>query len=710
MSRNRSGGRGVGPRARIQRLVVTMSLGAVLGFVSGCPKRAPAKPEKPSGRDRVATTSLASYSTFTTDPNQDSVLYVFDWGDGLADTTALLPAGDTASASHQWPNIGSYAVRARAQDARGYWSGWSDKLPVSVTVNHPPEAPLKPTHSGIDSVGLPIAFTTSATDEDGDSVRIRYFFSEGQVSGFSPRLASGEAYTDTVIYSQNGWKVVYAAATDGADTSAWSAPDSVYILSPDVAPYAPSIRYEYTPRRGIANGPAYRFYASAIDRYGDSLYYRWYFDGSDSVTSGLFPSGVDGYAEWTPAGDTHSYTVAVRAFDVSGNTNPTTPAMVFRTVAEGELIWGIAGEFEASPAVGASLWRGDDRTGIICGSADGQLYVVDAYQAFVTNRLSIVDPDAYNSSPAIGADGTRYVGNENGWLYAFGTDDSRDTFKWRFGNGLDGMTATAALASDGSVFCGGEDQEIHKLSATGVRMWDYALRSWMASSPAIGPDASIYCCDGSGYIYALNSDSTLNWEVLADSAVFITSSPAVTADGTVYVGTEDGRLLALKDGGINWQYRITPPRGISSSPVLGPDGNIFFGCDDGKLYRIDQDSHQPAAGWPVTVTTTDVVSSTPLLCADGIVYVADDSSLYAFDMNDPGSGPRWKTALGVPGAGGRLSLDSQPSPVVDQYGIVYIATGSGLFAVAGRPGGTLAVTDWPMFHHDARHTGRLGAK
>jgi len=92
--------------------------------------------------------------------------------------------------------------------------------------------------------------------------------------------------------------------------------------------------------------------------------------------------------------------------------------------------------------------------------------------------------------------------------------------------------------------------------------------------------------------------------------------------------------------------------------------------------------------------------------------IADDSTLYAFDVNNPNSGPRWKTALVPPASrtGGRLSLDNQPSPVVDQYGIIYIATSYGVFAVAGRPGGTLALTDWPMFHQDARHTGRFGAK
>jgi len=277
------------------------------------------------------------------------------------------------------------------------------------------------------------------------------------------------------------------------------------------------------------------------------------------------------------------------------------------------------------------------------------------------------------------------------------------------------MTATAALAGDGSIYCGGEDQQIHKLNGNGARTWSYALRSWMASSPAIGPDGRIYCCDGSGYTYCLNGDGTLGWEIGTDSTVFITSSPAVASDGMVYVGTEDGRLLALKDGSIIWSYEIevTPKRGISSSPIIGPDGNIYFGCDDGKLYRINQNTHQPATNWPILITDSlRGLTSTPLLCADNIIYVADDFSLYAYDVNNPSGGPRWKSTLVPPGKGGagRLSVDNQPSPVVDQYGIVYISTGNGIFAIAGRPGGILASSDWPMFHHDARHTGRFGAR
>ena len=698
--------------------LLPMSLLVVIVLNGGCQKKAPARPEKPGGRTHVAISSPATWSSATTDPNQDSVLYVFDWDDGQADTTEFLSSGDTAFAVHAWTMIDVFAVRVRAQDSKGHWSGWSEALDVTVTVNHPPDTPFRPSHTGVDSVGRPVAFTTSTMDPDGDSVRIRFFFAEGQVGVYGPKVAGGEAYTDSVKYTQNGWKFVYAVATDGTDTSDWSAPDSVFINSPNVAPYAPTIIMDYTPTRGIANGPAYRFYASARDQYGDSLYYRWYFDGTDSVTSGISPSNVDNFVEWTPTGDTHTYAVAVRAFDQTGNANDTLAVMTFKTVAEGEMLWARPGVFIASPAIGTALWRGDARTGVICGSEDGYLHVLDAYQSSVISQISVVDADDYNSSVTIGANGTRYVGNENGWFYAIGPDDS---INWQFGDGSSGMTATAALGGDGSVYCGGEDQRIHKLIDNGssrTEAWNYVLHLDMTSSPAIGPDGTIYCCDYDGYVYALNDDGTLVWEIRAADTLGITSSPAVAADGTVYVCTEAGRLVAIKDGSIAWSFAVVPSplSAISSSPVIGPDGNIYFGCDDGKLYRIDQNTHQPPANWPITVSATEVVNNTPLLCADGVIYIADERSLYAYGVDNPSGGPRWQLALSptTTKASGhrprRLSLDNQPSAVVDQYGIIYISAGTGIFAIAGRPGGTLATTDWPMFHHDARHTGRFGAK
>ncbi len=707
-------------------LLLTVSLLAVLVLIVGCPaNKAPLTPAKPSGPALVKINDTTAYTSVTTDPNRDKVLYVFSWGDGDSTITSLAKSGDTVPASHAWAAIGAYPVKVKAKDEKGKWSAeWSDTLMVTVDStgkpNHAPDAPLKPTHAGGDSVGQNVIFTTQATDPDGDSLRIKFYFADGGTPTYGRYVASGAAFTDTTVYNANGWKIVYAVAMDvRGDTSPLSAPDSIYINSPNVPPDAPQILQEFMPLRGIAGGPTYRLYARASDAYGDSLYYKWYADGNEVATSATFPSGIDAYALWTPTGDTHTYALSVRVYDVTGLTNNTMPTTTFKTVAEGEVIWGIANEFVASPAVGTTLWEGNTWPAIICGSTDENLYVVDAYQSFLVNTIVVSDPYDYNSSPTIGASGTRYVGNENGRFYAIGTDDSRTDTLWQFGTGDSGMTATAALGSDGAIYCGGEDQHIHKLIDNGASVteaWSYHLRQELTSSPAIGPDGKIVCCDDSGYVYSLNGDGSLNWEVRTGDTTGITSSPAIGSDGTVYVGTEAGHLFALKDGAVLWSYADSGSFSISSSPIIGPDGNIYFACDDGGLYRIDQNTHLPVANWPIIVSGA-AVSSTPLLCADNIIYVAGDDSLHAYDVTD--GSHKWSVALAVPPAKGsghrppRLSLDNQPSAVVDQYGIIYVTTWSGdgaILAIAGRASGTLAATDWPMFHHDAKHTGRFGAR
>ncbi len=67
----------------------------------------------------------------------------------------------------------------------------------------------------------------------------------------------------------------------------------------------------------------------------------------------------------------------------------------------------------------------------------------------------------------------------------------------------------------------------------------------------------------------------------------IFSSPAVGADGTVYVGTCAWRVLAVKrDGTIKWA--ILTGGEVLSSPAVGADGTLYVGSDDGKLYAIGE--------------------------------------------------------------------------------------------------------------------------
>ncbi|MBL8658271.1 MAG: hypothetical protein JNM75_00795 [Rhodospirillales bacterium] len=54
------------------------------------------------------------------------------------------------------------------------------------------------------------------------------------------------------------------------------------------------------------------------------------------------------------------------------------------------------------------------------------------------------------------------------------------------------------------------------------------------------------------------------------------AGPVIAPDGTVYLGTTEGRLIALRaDGGELWAAQLPSLQGIVSSPVIGTDGSIY---------------------------------------------------------------------------------------------------------------------------------------
>ena len=60
------------------------------------------------------------------------------------------------------------------------------------------------------------------------------------------------------------------------------------------------------------------------------------------------------------------------------------------------------------------------------------------------------------------------------------------------------------------------------------------------------------------------------WELTTGGRV--SSSPALGGDGTIYFGSDDGKLWAVSTNGTtNWTFRIGPQ--VTASPAIGTDGN-----------------------------------------------------------------------------------------------------------------------------------------
>jgi len=290
------------------------------------------------------------------------------------------------------------------------------------------------------------------------------------------------------------------------------------------------------------------------------------------------------------------------------------------------------------------------------------------------------------SSPAIGSDGTIYVGSYDNYLYAINPDG---TLKWRFKTGW-AVHSSPAIGSDGTIYVGSYDNYLYAINPDGTIKWRFKTGLYVISSPAIGSDGTIYVGSYDDYLYALNPDGTIKWRFQTRRDV--SSSPAIGSDGTIYVGSGDDYLYALNpDGTIKWWFKTGG--WIRSSPAIGSDGTIYVGSDDNYLYALNPDR---TIKW--RFKTGSWIRSSPAIGSDGTIYVGShDDYLYAIN---PDGTLKWQFQTG----GNVIS-----SPAIGSDGTIYVGSNDGnLYALISESQG-LANSPWPKFHHDSQNTGNVNS-
>ncbi len=537
--------------------------------------------------------------------------------------------------------------------------------------NRPPDVPAVPTGPSICFKDTTYAFSTTATDPDGDSVKVRLAWSETLVSGWSDWLRSGDTVALTYAWPDTGRYEARAQAMDGKLlVSIWSRPLAVHVFlrRPPERPCAPA-----GPYKG-GQDSTYTFAAAAFhtDSIAVAIRFAWG-DGDTSNWSPFVASGESvGVSHGWSVPDT--YRIAVQAKD-TGN------ALSEWSYAHSLIIrppdtlrkWRLPSSARfASPAIGpdGTIYVGSSDSSLSAVSADGALiwrYYTDGYVEY---------------SPALAADGTIYFRSDDNHLYSLTPDG---VFKWRYFLGS-GVTSCPALAADGTVYVGANDDYLRAFNPDSTLKWFYLTGGTIRSSPALAVDGTVYL--GSDHLYALNPDGTLKWQY--DTSGSVRSSPAIGADGTVYFGSSNDYLYALNpDGTLKWRYKTGSD--VQSSPAIAADGTIYFGSDDDYFYALNPDG---TLKWRYK-TDSDVQSS-PTIAADGTVYFGSDNNcLYALG---PDGTAKWQYE-----SGGNV----ESSPTIGPDGTVYFTSNDGyLYALKGTS--PLANSAWPKSHHDLQNTGRVG--
>ena len=94
----------------------------------------PLPPNQPQGPAQGDAGIPYSYISNTTDPENDEILYLFDWGDNT-NSSWLGPysSGYVVNATHSWSEKGLYKIKVKAKDIHGLESSWSDSLDIEVS-------------------------------------------------------------------------------------------------------------------------------------------------------------------------------------------------------------------------------------------------------------------------------------------------------------------------------------------------------------------------------------------------------------------------------------------------------------------------------------------------------------------------------------------------------------------------------------------------
>ena len=224
---------------------------------------------------------------------------------------------------------------------------------------------------------------------------------------------------------------------------------------------------------------------------------------------------------------------------------------------------------------------------VYIGSWDSTLYALDAETG--QERWSFKggeDPAIHNQvgfqGSAAVADGTVYVGCRDAHVYALDAATGRK--RWDYPTSKSWVIGTPAV-KDGVVYVGTSDSaRFMALDAkTGRLRFNFDAKAYMFSSAALAGDLA-YVGDHNGKLYAVEAKTgKLAWEFQTEAAKNDTMK-LLNPDGSLNQAAFAPVFGDFEDMYID-TYRFISIGAIMSSPVVDR-GTVYFGSMDGNLYAL----------------------------------------------------------------------------------------------------------------------------
>lgn len=238
--------------------------------------------------------------------------------------------------------------------------------------------------------------------------------------------------------------------------------------------------------------------------------------------------------------------------------------------ADGELLWRrqTAGRIRATPTIDGSV--------LYVGDGDGVFHALDAASgeslwSFETDGHGLESaPAGFDRrsiySPAAVHDGNVYFGGRDAQVYAL--DAATGAPRWQTDDGTSGWVMAAPVVDQGRLV-------VTRSSSTRVRALDLASGQevWSAQTgapnfaPVVSMAHGMLAVTGSGLMIAYDTNGHEVWRYGVGAAIW--SAPA-QADGTLYVGSDDGMVRAF---GLRQEttptLHVFADEGLARTSILG---------------------------------------------------------------------------------------------------------------------------------------------
>jgi outer membrane protein assembly factor BamB len=207
------------------------------------------------------------------------------------------------------------------------------------------------------------------------------------------------------------------------------------------------------------------------------------------------------------------------------------------------------------------------------------------------------------------------------------------TLLWRFTTRRKAFSSPA-VGDDGTVYVGSQDRYLYAIMPNGKLRWRVNLESDVDSSPAIGDDGTVFIgTDRSEVVAVAPDDGRIRWRTNVGG--FVRGALSIGRKGTVLVGTygPTPRLLALcpNTGTFNVLFGVAGTGatqfGIHGGPVEDAAGRLYFGAQDDFVYALGADGRLL---WKFQ-TQGDVDAPLVITPQGRLLAGSDDGKLYAFE-------------------------------------------------------------------------------